>query len=89
MRALASFTLQRKLRTNLCRTQLLDYSPQPGCSGRRAGCVSGRSTFVLPSTYFEAGWLAYIRTDKKSIIIYLCDFDRSHSENYLATYCMP
>ena len=31
MRALVSFTLQRELRTNMRRTQLLSYSPQPSC----------------------------------------------------------
>ena len=40
MRALASFTLQRKLRTNMRRAQLLGYSPQPGCLGWPAGFIS-------------------------------------------------
>ena len=34
MRALISFTLQRHLCANVCRAQLLGYSPQPPCSGR-------------------------------------------------------
>ena len=50
MRALVSFTLQRKLhtnmRTNMRRTQPLGYSPQPGCSGRPVDCTSGELTFV-------------------------------------------
>ena len=47
MRALVSLTIQRKLRTNMRRKQFLGYSPQPGCSGRHAGCVFGESTFVI------------------------------------------
>ena len=50
MRALVSFTLQRKLHTNMRRTQLLGYLMQPGCSGRPAGCISGGSTFVILAT---------------------------------------
>ena len=37
MRALVSFTLHRKLCTNIRRTQFKGYLPQPGCSGRHAG----------------------------------------------------
>ena len=33
MKDLVSFTLQKKLRSNMRRTQLLGYSPQPACSG--------------------------------------------------------
>ena len=50
MRALVSFTLQRKLHTNMRRTQLMGYLMQPGCSGRPAGCISGGSTFVILAT---------------------------------------
>ena len=32
MRALVTFTLQRNLHTNMCRTHLLGYSQQPACS---------------------------------------------------------
>ena len=46
MRALISFTLQRQLRTNICRMQLLGYSSQPGCSEKPAGCITGGSTFM-------------------------------------------
>ena len=47
MRALVSFTVQRKLCTNMRRTWLLGYSPQTGCSGKPANCVSGGSTIAL------------------------------------------
>ena len=40
MRALISFTLQRSLRTNMRRTQLLGYSLQPAGSGQPAGFIS-------------------------------------------------
>ena len=36
IRAFVLFTLQRKLCTNMHRTQILGYSLQPGCSGRSA-----------------------------------------------------
>ena len=54
MRALALFTLQRKLRTNMRRTQIFGYSPQSGCQGDlpvaypvdRHSCFSGTSKFL-------------------------------------------
>ena len=47
MRALVSLTLQRRLRTNMGKMQLMGYSPQPGCSGILIGWVSGGLTLVL------------------------------------------
>ena len=35
-----SFRLQRNLHTNMCRTQLLGYSPQPDCAGWLVGFIS-------------------------------------------------
>ena len=61
MRALVLFTLQRELRTNMHRTQPIAYSPQPGCSGRPAGCVSGGWTFVLISV----DWVTCNNTRRK------------------------
>ena len=40
MRVLVSFTLQRNLRANMCRTRHLAYSPQPACSVWPAGFMS-------------------------------------------------
>ena len=62
MRALVSLTLQRKLRTNMRRMQLLGYSPQPGCSGRPAGLVSGGSSPYFSLTLAEVGvrFMTYI-----------------------------
>ena len=40
MRALVPFTLQRNMRTNMCRTRLLGCSPQPTYSGWPAGFIS-------------------------------------------------
>ena len=37
MRSLVLFTLQRKQRTNIGKTQCKGYLPQPGCSGKHAG----------------------------------------------------
>ena len=47
MRALVLLKLQRKLHTNMHRTLLLGYLPQPACSSRPADCVSGETTFVM------------------------------------------
>ena len=47
MRALVSFTIQGNLEANMCRTQLLDYSPQPACSSSRV--VGFISTLFLSS----------------------------------------
>ena len=46
MMALVSFTLQRKLRSDMHRRQLLGDVRQPDCLKRPAVCISGGSTFV-------------------------------------------
>ena len=78
MRALVQFTLQRKLHTNMCRTQLLGYSPQPGCPGRPVGCISGGSIFMtwhlLADTLQEIR-AQYSQANKALAIVHVLRFD--------------
>ena len=53
MRALVTFTLQRKLRATKRRKQLLGCSPEPGCLGCLAGFIS---TFFYLSNLFVSSF---------------------------------
>ena len=68
MRALASFRLQRNLRTSMRRTQLLAYSPQPACSGGLAGFIS---------TYFYSSRISVKRSGRFWVLLAWIGYKRS------------
>ena len=89
MRALTSLTLQRKLRTNMRRTQLLGYSPQPGCSGRPACCISSRSTFRVTMTFASNIEVQFQKLTKRLHKNHLCNPRHSCYTAFMLFYCLP